>query len=436
MLKKIGFLILFSLLFLSCKTPIEEKVKYKEYEVDIAWELELALGNRLDEKTQYGRYLYAVEWNLENQLGYISKIDLLNPKQEWRTEELFKVSFKIDAQILATNGYVFIIFKDTEEGIRYLYIFEDSAGRLLATIKLNDEETDPINVAANGRLYYYNENLYWIWNNLCKLPFSEIDFSCSPNTKQFITPDYLWFDEEYGLHPLITPIQADNILYFQTYDIDDYNDETPTKSKVIAFDLENEKELWHYNCKKLYGYGLDNMIIVDKKLYIIEQGIGCFDLETGICLHESSQSLKDLMQEDDINGGIYSDGIAYHDGKFFYTNTASWTSSSITGIPRKNIHNIICLDTKTLKFVWGQLPEGSGSQSACPTIMNGKVFVPLWLRGLCVLDEKTGEILGINTSIISYGSDGRSIEYNGLAMFFDYSHYDKDNMVTLVAIRP
>ena len=144
------------------------------------------------------------------------------------------------------------------------------------------------------------------------------------------------------------------------------------------------------------------------------------------------------MHEDDINGGIFSDGIAYNEGKFFYTNTANWSSSSTTGIPQKNLHNIICLDSKTLKIVWGQMPKGSGSQSACPTVMNGKVFVPLWLRGLCVLDEKNGTILGIDTSIISLGS-AKSFSYDGVAYFMDYSNarfLDKPNNTRLIAIRP
>lgn len=437
MLRKILYIFVL-LFFFSCAIQTKDDEEYPEYKSNKVWELDLSLENILDEKTQYDRYLYAVEWDKESKEGYISKIDLYDGKRVWKSDYLFGDSFytSVDAQLLEHEDTIYILIDNQKESKRILYILDDEGGILKASVRLNETTEEYDEVRATGVLFFYKNCFYWVRNKLCKLSLDHIDFSKDAKEEQIVKPEFLWTDERNKMYVIMFPVQHKNILYFQTYDYYGYHKQYSTRSRIIAYDLEDDRELWGYNCKKLYGYGFDNMKIVGDKLYIIEQGIGCFDLKTGECFHESFQTREDLMHQDDIAGGIYSDGIAYHDGKFFYTNTTSWGSSDQTGIPLKNLHNIICLDAKTLKMVWGVLPKGSGSQTACPTVLNGKVFVPLWLRGLCVLDEKTGKILGIDTSIIDYGGGGIGANYNGLAMFFDYSHYEKDGLVTLMAIRP
>lgn len=444
-------IILLQIVFLlSCSINTRNKKEdfsYPEYSSEIIWDIKTDFTTAYPNFYQEDNYLYSTE-KIEQKgiFGFLSKINLLNGNYEWKSDE-FPFSDLRSAPIVV-NDYIFIhthcspdYFTD-ENGEDFdgcLYVFDKRTGKKLATIKLwiTDEDYDFLTNTIH--MISYDSKIIWAGYGVFLFDISQIDFSINPNKKQQIVPKRIWQDEKYDLNIAMHPVCDNGIIYFQTYDGNGYNYELPTRSRIIAYDINNETELWHYDCKKLYGYGRNNLIIVNDKLYIIEQGIGCFDLKTGRCYHESIQSLEDLMHEDDINGGIFSDGIAYHDGKFFYTNISSWSSSSITGIPEKNIHNIICLDAKTLKFVWGQLPKDSGSQSACPTVINGKVFIPLWLQGLCVLDEKTGQILGIDTSIISFGS-AKSFTYNGIAYFMDYGdrrgNNNSSNQTRLVAIRP
>ena len=435
MRKRIIFvlLIIYTVILLSCKLNVNKNdVEYDDYNLDIVWKKDLSLENNLYEKEQYGQYLYCFEKD-NNENECISKTDLITSETVWKSNTTL-LGIPCSPPLKADNC-VYALTELNSTYIIKLYIFSDITGELLASIKLSSDDESYSKYRGNGKLFYEEGKLYWIRKKLCCFDLSSVNLSITPFEDQVIEPDILWFDEDYNLKVLLFPIVDNHIIYFQTYDYNGYNNELPTKSKLIAYNLKDEKVLWCHKCTKLYGYGMDNMIIVDDRLYVIEQGIGCFDLQTGKCYHESTQTHEDLLHNDAILGGAFSDGIAYHNGKFFYTNTASWSSSTVTGIPQKYIHNIICLDAKTLKIVWGQLPKGSGSQSACPTVMNGKVFVPLWLGGLCVLDEKNGKILGINKDIVNYG-DGKSFYYNDLAYFLDYSHCNEDDLVTLVAIKP
>ena len=435
--KTFFLLFLQMVLFFSCARNVNsrDQYDYPAYDTDVLWELRTHFTDAFPNFTQEENYLYCGEkLNASDNYGFFSKINLCDGAYVWKSEELpFRCLL---AKPLIIDNIVYIPTKVADYPC--MYVLDKDSGNLLATLQLWNKDEEKKVLSSEEVLFFCNGKIYWVDSGVFMLDISKIDFFVSPNEIQIIIPERIWYDDVYGLNISIFPVCKDNILYFITYDGNSYNNDWSTHSRVIAFDLINNKELWNYSCKKLYGYGINNQIIVDDKLYIIEQGIGCFDLKTGKCYHESTQTKEDLMHEDDILGGVLSDGITYCDGKFFYTNTASWASSSMTGIPKKYIHNIICLDAKTLKIVWGQLPKGSGSQSACPTVINGKVFVPLCLRGLCVLDEKTGKILGIDTTIVSFGGD-QSFSYNGVAYFMDYNNArdsSKENKTRLIAVRP
>ena len=438
--KILFFLFLLQIIFfVSCFDGFKDKKEdynYPEYNTDVIWEMQTHFTSEYPNFFQDKNYLYCSEKTENNKKnGFLSKINLSDGSYVWKSEE-FPFS-DLGSAPLVVGEYVFVRIKggDVDD---CMYVFSKDSGKILAVIQLWITDDDRDNLQSTIYMVSYNNTIYWAGYGLFKFDISKIDFSISSKEIQLIVPERIWYDNNNYLNISMHPVFYDNVMYFQTLDLYGYNEGKTTRSKVVAYDIERETELWHYDCKKLYGYGFENMIILNDRLYTIEQGIGCFDLKTGKCYYEHFQTTEDLMHEDTISGGLDSPGIAYNNGKFFYTNTANWSSSPITGIPQKNLHNIICLDAKTLKMVWGQMPKGSGSQSVCPTVMNGKVFVPLWLQGLCVLDETSGRVLGIDTSIISLGY-AKSFSYSGVAYFMDYSNarfLDKPNNTRLIAIRP
>ena len=76
--------------------------------------------------------------------------------------------------------------------------------------------------------------------------------------------------------------------------------------------------------------------IVDDRLYILEDpSQGCYDISTGKTLWEQTFSLEEMKKQMSVGASIYS-----------------------------------CIDENG-KFIWGDLPEGSGSLWTKPEVING-----------------------------------------------------------------
>ena len=117
--------------------------------------------------------------------------------------------------------------------------------------------------------------------------------------------------------------------------------------------------------------------------------------------------------------------------KFHFTNTAGYLSSEMSGILEEFITNIQCIDENG-KFIWGDLPEDSGSLWTKPEVVNGKCLVVVW-DSLRVYDAETGEILGVDYSVKSLGMDKNAV-YDDMFIYFNL---DQETLTSeLVAIRP
>ena len=158
---------------------------------------------------------------------------------------------------------------------------------------------------------------------------------------------------------------------------------------------------------------------------------GGYDISTGKTLWEQTFSLEEMKKQMSVGASIYSVGITWWNKKFYFTNTAGYLSSEMSGIPEEFITNIQCIDENG-KFIWGDLPEGSGSLWTKPEVVNGKCLVVVW-DSLRVYDAETGEILGVDYSVKSLGMEKNAV-YDDMFIYFNL---DQETLTSeLVAIRP
>ena len=173
------------------------------------------------------------------------------------------------------------------------------------------------------------------------------------------------------------------------------------------------------------------MYIVGDKLYIIEDGQGCYRLSDGKVVWEQKLTLEEMKTQIDLAGSIYSAGITYWNDKFYFTNIAGYLTTEMSGIPNEYIKNIECMSSDG-KYVWGDMPDGSGSLYTQPIVLDGKCFVVCW-NNLRVYDAETGEIIGIDNSVKSRGFE-KPVTYEGMFIYFNMNA--DTGTSELVAIRP
>ena len=124
-------------------------------------------------------------------------------------------------------------------------------------------------------------------------------------------------------------------------------------------------------------------------------------------------------------------GIWYDDGRLYYTTVGSTETASQTGMSKDLVYSLVCIDAKTLKFLWGFHPV-SGTSSTYPVVKDGKAYIVTHIDGLRVFDAKTGKLLGVDKSIIAWGNEA-NVLYKDYFIFFNKNF--KTNRATLCAIR-
>ena len=284
-------------------------------------------------------------------------------------------------------------------------------------------------------MLYCNGNLFW--SNICcdgihnegllKLKMSDIDFTKDPAEEQNLQPVLIWHDETDEVGMMITPIAENGIIYFQTYD---YYGKATIKTGAVYADTGKIK--WIQSTNIMNGTGFKSMYIVANRLYVIANHLGCLNLETGESIYEISYTDDELKTEKALSAGPFLYGASYYDGKFYFTNMSSWSTSSYTGIPEQFVSNIQCMDAASGKLVWGDLPADCGSLGTRPIVENDKVFVTAGECGLRVYNAQNGKLIGVDKTVRTFGEEANA-QYGGLVMYFNLR---SDHTSTLTAIRP
>ena len=230
----------------------------------------------------------------------------------------------------------------------------------------------------------------------------------------------------------VYPVEKDGIIYFITYFriVDPWTEYDHTI--MGAYDTKTDSMVWQRTSEKQDGWGNDNMCIVGDKLYIMGQAQGCYNLSDGSIVWEQRQTVEEMHSEVGIDASLYSLGITYFGGKIYFTNTGGCRSSEMTGIDNDLIKNIQCIDASDGKYLWGDLPDGSGSLCTRPIVIDNQCFVMGW-DNLRIYNATTGELIGVDNSVKSIGQE-LNAEYDGMFIYFDT---DESTLTSkLTAIKP
>ncbi len=396
---------------------------------------------------QSGQYYYIVEYSSENGKDFIySKIELTNGQKVWETE-VFSLSPLYSPVKANVNGTDCLIILDSNE---LFYFIDDNTGKLLTSLTFYEKldeygilntEWDDFVMGNPKKFLFVNNSLYWAnrftdakydnpekkFQGIVKLDLKELDFS-KQNEPQYIKPELVWTNNDTRQWIHMVPVEQDGVIYFLTYN----QFQKDSYCILGAFDTGSDTIVWLNKNNKLTGNGYKNMFIADNKLFVIEEGQGCYNLKNGEAIWEQYQTAEERDTQIDICASFYSFGISYDNDLLYYTNTMGQYASSLYGVEKETVKNIQCLDAKTGQFVWGDLPNNPGSLYTNPIVLNKQCFVVGW-ENLRVYNSKTGELIGVDNSVKSHGME-QTISYDDMFIYFNRSSPENGTSV-LTAIK-
>ncbi len=441
-MKKIIFsfliiLILSSCNLLSCFSP-EKKEKTEpaepEYKSNIVWTLQTEMSARPAsvECVIYDKFLYMIDGELYEAENYFNliKIDVETGKIIWKAETIYTT---VTCNVVKCGTKLYLAGKYDH----YLYCFDDETGNLSAivTFSEDDEYNETVCPDAVRNIVAYKDR-YLFWSNsknnnakIIKFDTNQIDFIKEPTVVQVIDTNCITSigEDENNIYSCI--LLENGMVYFITSG-DDYD---KVLVKVGAVDCEAGELKWRYVIQDCYAIGGGyTMYYLDGKLYAFIGASVCFEAATGKIIYKYVQNFDNDVNEVLTSELFLSAGVSYSNGRFYCTTIASSGSAFQAGIDEKYIKNIQCIDAKNGKLIWGDLPKDSSSLGVRPMVLNDKVFVPMYLQGLRVYDEKTGKLIGVDKNIITTG-DERNASYKDLLILMQWD--TKKNTGLLTAIR-
>lgn len=394
------------------------------YTPDIVWTLETKCVWPYSDELRYEQYLYIVEStyrysNLPDEFN-IAKIDLQTGKYEWRSPIVAGVE---DSSVIKSNDNLFI---QADNGL--LYCFNDADGALRATIKLTDGE-----MSWWGKILAYKEYLYWgsSTKNLMRFDTQKINFSQPPDVAQSLSPKSIWS----GIWSIgAMPIIDNDIIYILTANGKYYAEES--YSTLAAIDASTNAVEWEKNFTfneegfPIGGKTNQPLQIIGDNIYVIDYAIGCYNKNTGTKIYEERQTLDDLMHEVSLEVSIFAPGVTYSNGRFYYVTSSHSANATSTGRPEKYNKNIICINAKNGKYVWGDMPPRGVTLGTTPVIINGKCYV-LSDMGLRVYNANTGKLIGVDKTIGTLGED-RPHQYNDMFIYVDVDRNNRVGLLTAI----
>ena len=439
-MKKYSLFILSALLLTACSscdllfnnTKQKDDGKEPAYTPNYAWQLKLdgtQIGSQMYIQQQF---LYLVERihredadiqlvKIDMETGvYVWKADQISDGEQWRSSNVVKVGNKL-------------YFMRPNKGL--IYCYAENNGKLLARIQIGTTETEAIyNRCSLETIVTDGTALYWgsagepgsISAHLLKLDLDTIDYTQN-GAIQIRVPRSLYTKADWRQCIFWSaPIIDDNMLYFNTYNRD-YPDGYST---LVAIDLQSEMVKWEKKLHGLQGVVHNPLLIQKNIIYILDTSLLRIDKQNGDILNRYDEIGPPFTQPMMIPA-ISLCGIWYDNDRLYYTTVASTETPSQTGDSWELVYSLVCIDAKTLKFLWGFHPV-SGTSSTYPVVKDGKAYIVTHIDGLRVFDAKTGKLLGVDKSIIAWG-DEANVLYKDYFIFFNKNF--KTNRATLCAIR-
>lgn len=439
-MKKYSLFILSALLLTACSscdllfnnTKQKDDGKEPAYTPNYAWQLKLdgtQIGSQMYIQQQF---LYLVERihredadiqlvKIDMETGvYVWKADQISDGEQWRSSNVVKVGNKL-------------YFMRPNKGL--IYCYAENNGKLLAQIQIGTTETEAIyNRCSLETIVTDGTALYWgsagepgsISAHLLKLDLDTIDYTQN-GAIQIRVPRSLYTKADWRQCTFWSaPIIDGNILFFNTFNIK----HPEGYSTLVAIDLQSEMVKWEKTLSGVAGTTLNTLLVRDDILYVINSSLLRVNKHTGDILTRYD-SEENSTEHPATTPSPSLCGIWYDDERLYYTTICSSDAHSQTGIPEKFIYSLVCIDAKTLKFLWGFHPV-SGTSSTYPVVKDGKAYIVTHIDGLRVFDAKTGKLLGVDKSIIAWGNEA-NVLYKDYFIFFNKNF--KTNRATLCAIR-
>ena len=439
-MKKYLLFILSALLLTACSscdllfnnTKQKDDGKEPAYTPNYAWQLKLdgtQIGSQMYIQQQFlylverihreGADIQLVKIDMETGV-YVWKADQISDGEQWRSSNVVKVGNKL-------------YFMRPNKGL--IYCYAENNGKLLAQIQIGTTETEAIyNRCSLETIVTDGTALYWgsagepgsISAHLLKLDLDTIDYTQN-GAIQIRVPRSLYTKADWRQCIFwAAPIIDNGVLYFNTLNRD-YPDGYST---LVAIDLQSEMVKWEKTLSGVAGTTLNTLLVRDDILYVINSSLLRVNKHTGDILTRYD-SEENSTEHPATTPSPSLCGIWYDDERLYYTTICSSDAHSQTGIPEKFIYSLVCIDAKTLKFLWGFHPV-SGTSSTYPVVKDGKAYIVTHIDGLRVFDAKTGKLLGVDKSIIAWGNEA-NVLYKDYFIFFNKNF--KTNRATLCAIR-
>ena len=441
-MKKYNFFILSALLLTACSScdllfnsnKQKDTEREPSYTPNYAWQLKLDGMQIHSQAYTADNYLYLLQ-NIEREKEdgvQLIKIDMETGAYVWKADQIFDGHQWYSSNIVKADNKLYFMRKN---GI--IYCYSDIDGTRLARIQVGTTEQEALHNRYKLKTIVTDGTaLYWgsagdpgsINAHLLKLDLDTIDYTQN-GAIQIRVPRSLYTKADWRQCTFWSaPIIDGNILFFNTFNIkhpDGY-------STLVAIDLQSETVKWEKELHGLQGRVNNDLIIKDNILYMLDvTALLRVDKHTGEVLTRYDDEKDPPYTQPLMIPTVSLCGIWYDDGRLYYTTVGSTETASQTGMSKDLVYSLVCIDAKTLKFLWGFHPV-SGTSSTYPVVKDGKAYIVTHIDGLRVFDAKTGKLLGVDKSIIAWGNEA-NVLYKDYYIFFNKNF--KTNRATLCAIR-
>lgn len=441
-MKKYSLFILSALLLTACSScdllfnsnKQKDTEREPSYTPNYAWQLKLDGMQIHSQAYTADNYLYLLQ-NIEREKEdgvQLIKIDMETGAYVWKADQIFDGHQWYSSNIVKADNKLYFMRKN---GI--IYCYSDIDGTRLARIQVGTTEQEALHNRYKLKTIVTDGTaLYWgsagdpgsINAHLLKLDLDTIDYTQN-GAIQIRVPRSLYTKADWRQCTFWSaPIIDGNILFFNTFNIkhpDGY-------STLVAIDLQSEKAKWEKELHGLQGRVNNDLIIKDNILYMLDvTALLRLDKHTGEVLTRYDDEKDPPYTQPLMIPTVSLCGIWYDDGRLYYTTVGSTETASQTGMSKDLVYSLVCIDAKTLKFLWGFHPV-SGTSSTYPVVKDGKAYIVTHIDGLRVFDAKTGKLLGVDKSIIAWGNEA-NVLYKDYFIFFNKNF--KTNRATLCAIR-
>ncbi len=441
-MKKYSLFILSALLLTACSScdllfnsnKQKDTEREPSYTPNYAWQLKLDGMQIHSQAYTADNYLYLLQ-NIEREKEdgvQLIKIDMETGAYVWKADQIFDGHQWYSSNIVKADNKLYFMRKN---GI--IYCYSDIDGTRLARIQVGTTEQEALHNRYKLKTIVTDGTaLYWgsagdpgsINAHLLKLDLDTIDYTQN-GAIQIRVPRSLYTKADWRQCTFWSaPIIDGNILFFNTFNIkhpDGY-------STLVAIDLQSETVKWEKELHGLQGRVNNDLIIKDNILYMLDvTALLRLDKHTGEVLTRYDDEKDPPYTQPLMIPTVSLCGIWYDDGRLYYTTVGSTETASQTGMSKDLVYSLVCIDAKTLKFLWGFHPV-SGTSSTYPVVKDGKAYIVTHIDGLRVFDAKTGKLLGVDKSIIAWGNEA-NVLYKDYFIFFNKNF--KTNRATLCAIR-